>query len=332
MKAEADLSTDYMGLKLKSPIVVGSSGITEHVENSIACEKAGAGAIVLKSLFEEQILHDVDEQRLNNMYGSFNDQEYYALYFTKKNNLDKYINLIRQNKEALSIPVIASINCVSSEEWVRYVSYIQDAGADALEINLFMLPAEILLTGEKKEQIYFDIIHEIEKVITIPFALKISYYFSGMANFVYRLSQTKASAVVLFNKFYSPDVDIENERIVPGDVLSCKDLNIMTIRWIGILYDKVDVQLGASRGIFDGETVIKNLLVGAQVTQIVSAIYKHGPSIIEEMTATLQGWMQRHHYSNIQQFRGKLSQKSISQPVLYERTQFMRYFSDAGYK
>ena len=200
----------------------------------------------------------------------------------------------------------------------------------ALEINLFLLPAEITLTGHVKEQIYFDIIHKIEEVVTIPFALKISYYFSGLANFIYQLSQTKASAVVLFNKFYSPDVDIENEKIVPGDVLSCKELNTMTLRWIGILYNKVNVEFAASRGIFDGETVIKNLLVGAQVTQIVSAIYKHGPSIIEEMTGTLQGWMQRHHYATIDQFRGKLSQKNIKQPALFERSQFMRYFSDAG--
>ncbi|MCD6353984.1 MAG: diguanylate cyclase, partial [Prolixibacteraceae bacterium] len=141
-----DISTSYMGLKLKSPIIVGSSALTEKIENSIAYEKAGAGAIVLKSLFEEQILHDVDEQRLNNMYGSFNDQEYYAMYYSKKHNLEQYIRLIKKNKEALDIPVIASINCVSSEEWTRYAKMIEDAGADALEVNLFLLPADIEVT------------------------------------------------------------------------------------------------------------------------------------------------------------------------------------------
>jgi len=326
-----DLSTTYMGIKLKSPIIVGSSGLTEHLENSIAYEKAGAGAIVLKSLFEEQILHDVDEQRLNNMYGSYQDQEYYAMYFSKKHNISQYLDLIKKNKEVLSIPVIASINCVSADEWISYAKMIEDAGADALEINLFLLPAEIDHSGEEKEKIYFDIIEKVGNVVNIPFAVKISYYFSGLANFIFRVSQTKASGVVLFNKFYSPDVDIEKEKIISGDILSYKELNVMTIRWIGILYEKIRLDMAASRGIFDGEAVIKNLLVGAQVTQVVSAIYKNGPRVLEEMTKTLSDWMQRHNYNSIEEFRGKASQKNIKQPVLFERTQFMRYFSDANY-
>ncbi len=326
-----DLSTTYMGMKLKSPIIVGSSGLSEKIENSIAYEKAGAGAIVLKSLFEEQILHDVDEQRLNNMYGSYADQESYAMYYSKKHNITQYINLIKKNKEALNIPVIASVNCVSADEWTPYAKLIEEAGADALEVNLFLLPAEINHTGEEKEQIYFDIIEKIGSEINIPFALKISYYFSGLANFIYRLSQTKASAVVLFNKFYSPDVDIEKEVIIPGDILSCKELNTMTLRWIGILYNKIRMDLVASRGIYDGEAVIKNLLVGARITQIVSAIYKEGPRVLEEMISTLSDWMERHEYNTIEQFRGNASQKNIKKPVLFERTQFMRYFSDAGY-
>lgn len=324
-----DLSTSYMGLNLKSPIIVGSSGLTENVKNSIAYEKAGAGAIVLKSLFEEQILHDVDEQRLNNMYGSFADQEYYAMYFSKKHNLTKYTNLIKETKAALDIPVIASVNCVSAHEWTRYAKLIEEAGADALEVNLFLLPADIDQTGEEKEQIYFDIIEKIQEEINIPFALKISYYFSGLANFIKRLSETQASGVVLFNKFFSPDVDIENEKLIVDSVLSCKQLNTMTIRWIGILWEKIRMDFAASRGIFDGETVIKNLLVGAHVTQIVSAIYKDGPDIISSMNDTLADWMSRHDYNNITDFRGNASQHNIKKPVLYERTQFMKYFSDS---
>ncbi|MBU2652402.1 MAG: dihydroorotate dehydrogenase-like protein [Bacteroidetes bacterium] len=327
-----DVSVSYMGLSLKSPIIVGSSSLTENVENSIAYQKAGAGAIVLKSLFEEQILHDVDEQRLNNMYGSFNDQEYYAMYFSKKHNLTQYVNLIKKTKEALDIPVIASVNCVTADEWIAYAKMIEDAGADALEVNLFLLPADVDISGLEKEAIYFEIIEKIGNAISIPFSLKISFYFSGLANFVYQLSKTKASAVVLFNKFYSPDVDIEKEKVISGDVLSCKELNTMTLRWIGILYDKVNIELTASRGIFTGEHVIKNLLVGAQAVQVVSAIYKEGPKAIESMMNTLTDWMLRHNYDTIADFRGKASQKNIKRPVLYERTQFMRYFSDAGYK
>ena len=326
-----DISTNYMGLQLKSPIIVGSSSLTENIGNSKAYEKAGAGAVVLKSLFEEQILHDVDEQRLNNMYGSFNDQEYYAMYYSKKHNLTQYINLIKKNKEALNIPVIASINCVSADEWIAYAKMIQDAGADALEVNLFLLPADVHVSGIEKENTYFDIIGKISDAISIPFSLKISYYFSGLANFIYRLAETKASSVVLFNKFYSPDVDIEKEKVISGDVLSCKELNTMTLRWIGILFNKVNIELTASRGIYNGEQVIKNLLVGAQAVQIVSAIYKKGPKIIETMIHDLEDWMFRHNYNSIEEFRGKASQKNIKKPVLYERTQFMRYFSDAGY-
>lgn len=326
-----DTSTTYMGFKLRSPIIVGSSGLTENIDKSMAYQEAGAGAIVLKSIFEEQILHDVDEQRLNNMYGTYNEQENYAMYFSKKHNVSQYIKLIKQSKEALDIPVIASINCVSADEWISYAKMIEDAGADALEVNMFLLPAETNHTGEEKEKIYFDIIEKVGNVVSIPFALKISYYFSGLANFIYRISQTKASAVVLFNKFYSPDVDIEKEKIISGDILSTKALNTMTLRWIGILYDKVETDFAASRGIFDGETVIKNLLVGAKVTQIVSAIYNEGPDVIKKMDAILKDWMQRHNYTSIDQFRGKASQKNIKKPVLFERSQFMRYFSDAGY-
>ncbi len=326
-----DISTKYLGLNLKSPIIVGSSGLTENIDHSMAYEKAGAGAIVLKSLFEEQILHDVDNQRLNNMYNSYSDQEQYAMYFSKKHNLTNYVNLIKKNKEALNIPVIASMNCVSAENWISYAKMIEEAGADALEVNLFLLPAAINETGEEKEKVYLDIVNQIGQTVSIPFALKISYYFSGLANFVLQLSQTRASGLVLFNKFYSPNVDIEKEIIVPGDVYSCKELNVMTVRWIGILYDKIKIDFAASRGIYDGETVIKNLLVGAKVTQIVSAIYKNGPGVINEMVDTLKDWMKRHGYNSIDEFRGKASQHNIKQPVLFERTQFMKYFSDAGY-
>lgn len=326
-----DISTKYMGLELKSPIIVGSSSLTEKVENSVAYEKAGAGAIVLKSLFEEQILHDVDEQRLNNMYGTYNDQEYYAMYFSKKHNLTNYISLIEKSKAALDIPVIASINCVSAEEWISYAKMIQDAGADALEVNLFLLPADIHETGEEKEKVYFEIIEKVSEVIAIPFSIKLSYYFSGLANFIHRISATKASSVVLFNKFYSPDVDIEKEKVSSGDVISTKELNTMTLRWIGILHGKTNIEFAASGGIFNGEQMIKNLLVGAQATEVVSAIYKNGSAVIEEMTGTLRDWMKRHNYNSVEEFRGKASQKNIKKPVLYERTQFMRYFSDAGY-
>lgn len=326
-----DLSTTYMGLRLKSPVIVGSSGLTAKINTNLALEENGAGAIVLKSLFEEQILHDVDEQRLNNMYESFTEQENYARYFTMKHNLQEYTDMIRINKEKLSIPVIASINCFSSDEWTSYAKMIEDAGADALEVNLFMLPADIEYRGEERESNYFKIIEKVGEELSIPFAVKISYYFSGLANFVYRVSQTKAAAVVLFNKFYNPDVDIEKEKVVPGEVFSVPELNTMTLRWIGILYKRVNIDLAASRGIFDGEAVVKNLLVGAKVTQVVSAVYKEGPGLIRTMNDFLSDWMERHNYISVDEFRGKASQDTGKNPVLFERSQFMQYFSDSQY-
>jgi len=326
----ADLKTTYLGLELKNPIIVGSSELTNSVEKIVDLEKAGAGAIIIKSLFEEQIMMDIDAERANNMYGTYDHIENYVGYYLKKHSIDSYLKLVSDSKKAVEIPVIASINCVSADEWIDYAKKIENAGADALEINLFIMPANVEMTSEETEKIYTDIAKKLPEVVSIPVALKISSYFSGMANFLVKLSQTKINGLVLFNKFYNPAIDIETEKLVSHTVYSKVGDNSHTLRWVGILSGKVDCDISASTGIHSGADVISNLLVGAKAVQMVSAIYINGNDQITKAVAELDAWMDKKGYKTIEEFRGKLSQDSQKNPMMFERAQFMKYFADSG--
>ena len=323
-----DLSTKYMGLDLRNPIIAASSGLTDSVENIVKLEINGAGAVVLKSLFEEQIMMDIDEQRMNNMYGSYDNVEDYIGFYTKKHRIDNYLQLIRDSKKKTSIPVIASINCVSASEWTEFASRIQEAGADALELNMFIMPSDGNFTGADIEKIYFDIIEAVKQHITIPVALKISNFFSGMANFAIQLSESGISSLVLFNRFYRPDVDLEKMKITSSHIYSNPDENAMVLRWIGILKGKLACDMAASTGIHDGKTILKNLLVGANAVEVASAIYKNGMGVIPQMLTEMTEWMKAHNYNSVSELIGKLSQESVTKPMIYERAQFMKYFSD----
>jgi len=327
----ANISTKYLGLELRSPIIVGSSPLTDSVEKVKKLADAGAGAVVLKSLFEEQILMDVDAQRVNNMYDSFGDAENYLTYYTKQKSTNDYLELIKSCKRETSIPIIASINCMSHGEWVEFALKMEQAGADAIELNVFVLPAEVEYTGFDYEKSYLDIINQISDVISIPVSVKMSTYFSGMANFLTRLSQTDIKGMVLFNRFYSPDVDVEKEKVINQSFNSLAVDNSMVLRWMGILSPKVACDLASSTGIVDGDSVIKNMLVGAKAVQVVSSIIKNGPQVITAMNKRLEDWMDSKNYTSTSQFIGKLSQKNIRKPILFERTQFMKYFSDADF-
>jgi len=327
----ANISTKYLGLELKSPVIVGSSPLTDTVEKVKKLADAGAGAIVLKSLFEEQILMDVDAQRVNNMYDSFGDAENYLTFYTKQKNITDYLELIKGAKRETSIPIIASINCMNHGEWVDFAKKMEEAGADALELNIFVLPADGEYTGFDYEKSYFDIVNQITDVISIPVSVKMSHYFSGMTNFFTRLSHTDIKGMVLFNRFYSPDVDIENEKVINQSFHSLAVDNSMVLRWMGILSPKVACDLASSTGVVNGDSVIKNMLVGAKAVQVVSSIIKNGPAQITQMNERLQQWMEQKGYENTTDFVGKLSQKNIRKPILFERSQFMRYFSDADF-
>jgi dihydroorotate dehydrogenase (fumarate) len=325
----ADLSTNYMGLKLKNPIIVSSSGLTDSVEKILELEQNGAAAVVVKSLFEEQIMMDLDSQRMNNMFDTYSEAENYIGYYARKNALDSYTALISNAKQKAGIPVIASINCYSDDQWIDFASVSQSAGADGLELNMFILPADQDMTGADIENIYMKVAEKVTLSVSIPVALKIHHYFSGLSNFVAGLSKTGIKALVLFNRFYQPDVDLEREKITSGHIFSTPEENAMVIRWLSILSGKVSCDLAASTGIHSGEAVLKNLFVGANAVQIASVVYREGPAVISSMLSYINEWLDSHGYKSVNEITGKLRQADSLKPLAYERAQFMKYFSDA---
>lgn len=323
----ANLSTKYLGLDLRNPIIVGSSGLTDSVEKIKELEKFGAGAVVLKSVFEEEILHEMGHtvsgtEKVGPGSGAFD----YHGYQVKEKNLGAYVTLIEEAKQAVSIPVIASINCVTSHEWLYFAQKFQDAGADALELNVFAPPTDFNKTAEENEQIYFDLANKVKERVSIPVALKISHYAANLGPFIKELSETGIDGLVLFNRFWSPDFDIENFKLTATGVLSrSEDLSI-SLRWVAIMSERVQCDLSASTGVHDGTAVIKQILAGANSVQVVSALYKNDKSFLQDMVQELDFWMDRHGFKTIDDFRGKMSQSKSDNPAVYERVQFMHYF------
>lgn len=321
-----DLSTEYMGLKLKNPIIAASSGLTDSAEKIKKLEDNGVGAVVLKSLFEEQIRMDVDSLGMNNMFDTYSDNENYIAFYTKQNTVNEYLQLIKDSKAKVDIPVIASINCYSMGEWVEFAQKIEKAGADGIELNMFILPGDTETKGDEIEQKYFDIIQKVKEHTTLPIAVKLSYYFSGMGEILTRISQTGIKGMVLFNRFYNPDVDLDNEKIKPSRIFSVPEENSMCIRWIGLLSDKVNCDLAASTGVNDGFAALKNILVGATAVQVASVLYQNNLDFIGQMLKQMESWMQKKGYQSIKDIVGKLNY-SKHNVELYERAQFMKYYS-----
>ncbi len=292
----ADLSTNYLGLKLKNPIIAGSSGLTDNLDSLRNIEKFGAGAVVLKSLFEEEILQELETNftKMNSdlfMYPETVD--YYEYLDAPKESPDEYLQLISDAKKELKIPVFASINCLSVGQWTYFPKRIEAAGADALELNLFILPSDLNHSASDNEKMYFDIINDVRKNIKIPISVKVSYYFSNLGAMLKKLSESGINGLVLFNRFYSPDFDIETLETTTGFVLSSPGDIGISLRWIAIMAQRVKCSLAASTGIHDGKAVIKQLLAGADAVQVTSAIYKQGPIAIATMLKDLTEWMDR---------------------------------------
>ncbi len=322
-----DLSTQYLGLKLKNPIIAGSSGLTNSVKRIQGLEQSGAGAVVLKSIFEEEIAFEYEDILQEASAEGVNlDQFDYYDFHIKGEKLDKYSTLIEDSKKSVSIPVIASINCVYSHEWTAFAKQLQTAGADALELNMFFLPSEFDRTTEEKEKAYFQIIEKVQKEISIPIALKISYYFSNLGPMIQKLSETGIAGLVLFNRFYSPDFDIDKMEIVSSNVFSSPSDLPISLRWISIMAERVGCDLAASTGVHDGIALVKQILAGATAVQVASTLYKNGNAQIGVMLKTLEEWMDSKGYNSLADFRGKMSQAKSSNPAAYERVQFMRYF------
>jgi dihydroorotate dehydrogenase (fumarate) len=325
----ADLKVSYMGLDLRNPIIVGSSGLTEKVESISNLERNGAAAVVLKSLFEEEIVLEKEAMLKQMQGGDFlypETVDYYQYEDTPKETTADYLDLIRNAKMQVSIPVIASINCMTAQQWTWFPREIENAGADGLELNLFILPSDPDKSSSENEKIYFEIINSVVETVTIPVALKISYYFSDLAGMINRLADTKIKGLVLFNRFYSPDFDTEKFEITSGSVLSSPGDLALSLRWVAMMADRVQCDLAASTGVHDTQALIKQILAGAKAVQVVSAIYKHGGELVGEMVHQLGTWMDKHGFENIEQFRGRMSQAKSQNPAAYERVQFMKYF------
>jgi len=325
----ANTSAKYLGLDLKNPIIVGSSGLTDQVSPIQDLEKAGAGAVVLKSLFEEEIIIEKESQLSQMNSSNFlypETVDFYEYEDGPKEKSAEYLELIRNLKKSVSIPVIASINCITASQWTFFPKELEMAGADALELNLFILPSDLNRSPEENEKIYFEIIEEVKKQITIPLSVKISYYFSNLATMIEKLSKTGVAGIVLFNRFYSPDFDIDTFDITSGNVLSSPGDLALSLRWIAIMSDRVKCDLAASTGVHDGKALIKQLLAGASAVQVVSALYKYGPEFITKMLNELNTWMDNHNFKSLDQFVGKMCQSASSNPASYERVQFMKYF------
>ena len=332
-----DLSTQYLGLELKNPIIMGSSGLTGSLEKVKTAEKCGAAAVVLKSIFEEEVaLEHADFMKTAQSFSP--DSQYfdyegrkvpidYYNYVVREENLKKYVRLIEACKKAVSIPVMASINCfLQSVEWIAYAKELEAAGADALELNMFFPPTDFRQNRIDREKIYFKISEEVTQKLSIPTALKISHYFTDLGPMIQRLSQTGIGGLVLFNRYFSPDIDIDKLETTQSFVFSAPSDLALSLRWIAIMAEKVDCDLAASTGIHDGDAVIKQLLAGANAVQVASCLYKNGVGYLSQMLERLEGWMEKKRFRTVDQFRGKMSQAKSSDPSVYERVQFMRYY------
>lgn len=325
----ANLETTYMGLKLKNPVIVSSSGLTNSVKKIKNLEDAGAGAVVLKSLFEEQISHDINNEIHGGHGFDYPEAIDYVSEYTRQNSVAEYLKLISDAKSEVDIPVIASINCYSSDEWVNFAQEIQNAGADAIELNVFRVNTDKNSESADYEKIYYDVAETVSDVVTIPVSMKLGPNFSNLLHVVDRLSVHGAKGVVLFNRYYEPDIDIHNLQITSAEVFSTPSDIRQSLRWVAIASSKIkNIDIAASTGIHDGSAVIKQILAGARVAQVCSALYKNGPSVITRMLGFIEEWMKEQNFESLEDFRGKMGYKKIKNPILYERAQFMKYFSN----
>ena len=319
------INTRYLGLDLSSPIIVGSSNFTSKVESIVEAEAAGAGAVVLKSLFEEQIVSQAHSMSSRESYPEADD---YLQYYTRTNSVDAYLDLIAGARKKVKIPVIASINCFSPKGWIDFALDIERAGASALEVNIFFIPTDKHENSTDSEKVYFRIIDNLKKKLKIPVSVKIGQKFSNILNFVWQMYNHGAAGVTMFNRFYEPDFDINNLNIVPASVLSNPAEQRYVLRWVGMVSAQdIKIDISASTGVYTGEDAIKYLLAGATTVQVCSALYKRGFTVVSEINETLARWMNNKEFRSISDFRGKLNYRNVDNPSLFERSQFMKHYS-----
>jgi len=322
-----DLSTNYLGLKLRTPLVVSASPLSEEVDNIKRLSDAGAAAIVLYSLFEEQLRQDRLElnEHLQNGTDSFAEA---LSYFPEPDEYrlgpEEYLKHIAAAKKAVNIPIIASLNASSNGGWTSYAKQIQQAGADALELNIYYIPTSLELTGTEVELTYLDILKAVKAEVTIPVAVKLSPFFSSFANMAKRLDQAGANGLVLFNRFYQPDIDLETLEVKPDILLSTPMAMRLPLRWIALLHGRINASLAATSGIHRASDVIKMLMAGADVTMLCSTLLRHGIPKITSIERDLIIWMKEHDYKSVRQLKGSISQENCAEPAAFERAQYMK--------
>ncbi|MFZ5878355.1 MAG: dihydroorotate dehydrogenase-like protein [Chloroflexota bacterium] len=322
-----DLSTTYLGLNLKNPLVASASPLSKKVEQARQLEEAGASAIVMYSLFEEQIIHESLELDHYLTRGSnanaeslsyFPESEAYSL------GPDKYLDQVTALKKNLSIPVIGSLNGVSRGGWTRYARLIQDAGADALELNLYYLTTDPTLTSQDLESAQVDLVAEVGSTIQIPLAVKLSPYITCLPNFASRIVAAGAKGLVLFNRFYQPDFDVEELDIIHSLDLSTSAELRLPLRWVSILHGKLQADLAITSGVHTATDVVKSMMSGARVVMMASALLQNGAQMVPGLLGDLQEWMQAHEYESIRQMQGSMSQQSVAEPAAFERANYMK--------
>ncbi len=322
-----DLTTTYMGLPLRSLLVASASPLSQTVESMLKLEDAGAGAIVMFSLFEEQFRLEQLALHHHTTYGTESYAEALS-YFPQpqefKASSVTYLELIRKAKERVGIPIIASLNGTTPGNWARFAREIEQAGADGLELNLYSIPTDVHLTGAQVEENDLEVVSIVRSAVRIPVAVKIGPYFSSVANMAKRFADAGANALVLFNRFYQPDIDLETLEVRPHILLSTPQAQRLPMRWIAILYGRVNVDFAATGGIHSGTDVVKMLLAGATVTMMASALLRGGIDHLRTVESELRAWMAEHEYESVAQMRGALSQRNAEDPEAYERAQYMK--------
>jgi len=323
-----DLSTTYLGLRLSSPLVVGACGpLTETLEHFREMEDAGAGAIVLHSLFEEQLHKDRVELEYYSTQGSESYAE--ALHYVPNRPLfhvsaTTYLEHIQSAKSMVDVPIIASLNGTTEHGWTEYAEQIEEAGADALELNIYAVPTDFEKTAEEIEQSYIDIVRTVTYTVNIPVAVKLSPYFTNLAHLTKRLTNTGVDGLVLFNRFYQPDINIEDLEVTPHVLLSTPQDMRLPLRWIAILYGTLPLDFAATGGMYTARDIIQLLMAGASATMLVSALLRHGIGHLATITEELKGWLQEHDYKSVEQLQGIMSQINCPDPSAFERAQYLK--------
>lgn len=327
----ANLNVKYLGLTLKNPLIVGSSALAKSVDGVKRAEEAGAGAVVLKSLFEEEIRHDFEttQKALDELHGHPEAYEYARADLASHIGADRYLRLVEDASKAVSIPVIASVNCVTPDTWLPFARQVEACGAKALELNIYAQPYDPRIPSEQIEQRYIDTLKAVRKEVKLPVAVKMVPYLTNPLKLAFDLSNAGANGLVLFNRFFSPDIDIQKLELTGGLTLSHPSEYQNSLRWVSMLFGRVSADLCAATGIHDGETAIKMILAGASAVQVTSVLYRQKFEVLAQMQDTIANWMDAKGFKDLADFRGKVSRFHAANPEMLARAQYISAFVHA---